>query len=222
MNITHLLFDLDNTLYSQSAKLNEAIAHRMAESVARFFHISIDEAREKRKANLPQFSTTLDWLRANGLTDIEAFFKIVHPENECDDLPFDKNIRKFLSALPFPKSILTNAPREHATRVLEKLQIADLFDSITDIRDAELRGKPHAIAYECALSKCGGTIHDTIFFDDLTKYTRGFQKLGGISVLINESLSPHDVYKNDANDDYSFAIHSIYEIEKLLHFMRDL
>lgn len=216
MNVKRLLFDLDNTLYPRTVKLNEAIAYRMALSVAKFFHITIDEARARRKANLPRFSTTLDWLRANGLTDIEAFFKTVHPENECADLPFDEHIRPFLKSLPFPKSVLTNAPREHAERVLEKLHIGDLFDSITDIRDADLRGKPHAVAYEKALAKCGGTFSDTVFFDDLVRYTRGFQNLNGTAVLIDESLSEKTFVKNETGRDYAFAAQSIYGIKPIL------
>lgn len=86
MKISHLLFDLDNTLYPSSSQMDAGITRRMLECVAEYFKCDFETAVELRKKNIIHFSTTLEWLRAEGFTDIEAFFAHVHPENEADEL----------------------------------------------------------------------------------------------------------------------------------------
>ena len=83
-----------------------------------------------------------------------------------------------------PMSVLTNAPHEHADTVLGKLGIADLFEAVTDIRDAGFNGKPYPDAYMAALKKVGASVENTLFLDDMQKYTDGWVALGGTAVLI--------------------------------------
>ena len=198
MKYSHLLFDMDNTLYPASSAMNDGITRRMMECVADFFHCDMKKAAELRKERIIHYSTTLEWLRAEGLTDIEGFLAHVHPDNEADELQPQPGLREFLLSLPYPKSVLTNAPHEHADRVLEKLGIADLFEAVTDIRDADFRGKPYPDAYMAALRKVGGggvdgagstggtTVENTLFLDDMVKYTDGWVAMGGTAVLIGD------------------------------------
>jgi putative hydrolase of the HAD superfamily len=191
MFIRHLIFDLDNTLYSSTAAMDTGITSRMLSCVAEFFNISYDEAVILRKQKLPGFSTTLEWLRHEGFTDTEYYFKQVHPENEADELPADPNLRPLLASINISKSILTNSPKEHADRVLTKLNVSDLFTNVCDIRNCGLNGKPYAGAYRKALEICNGTIDDTIFFDDQYKYTDGYEALGGTAVIVGTENGPH-------------------------------
>ena len=186
MKISHLLFDLDNTLYPSSSQMDAGITRRMLECVAEYFKCDFETAVELRKKNIIHFSTTLEWLRAEGFTDIEAFFAHVHPENEADELQHQQGLRDFLISLDYPKSILTNAPMEHAQRVLQKLGISDLFDNITDIRDAKLLGKPYPNSYCAAFEKSGTNLENTLFFDDMQKYTDGWTAMGGTAILIGD------------------------------------
>ena len=191
MIIRHLLFDLDNTLYASTAAMDTGITFRMLSCVAEYFHITYDQAVQLRAQKLPGYSTTLEWLRHEGLSDTERYFAEVHPDNEADELPPDPTLRALLASVDLPKSILTNAPREHADRVLSKLNIADLFDSICDIRDCDLNGKPYPSAYRKALSMCGGSVEDTLFFDDQYKYTDGYTALGGTAVIVGDKNGVH-------------------------------
>lgn len=186
MDVRHLIFDLDNTLYPATAEMDAGIHDRMMECVADFFGVSLEKAAEMKKINIQKFSTTLEWIRHEGFTDVEGFFAKVHPENEVDELKCDEALRPFLESIRIPKIILTNSPREHAERVLAKLNVSDLFDCICDIRDCKLLGKPYADAYRIALKMCGGTIDNTIFLDDMQKYTDGFAAMGGTAVLVGE------------------------------------
>lgn len=187
MKYKHLLFDMDNTLYPSSSAMDKGITRRMLECVADFFHCDIEKAIALRAERIVHYSTTLEWLRAEGLTDIEAFLAHVHPDNEADELPPQPALRDFLISLNMPMSVLTNAPHEHADTVLGKLGIADLFQAVTDIRDAGFNGKPYPDAYMAALKKVGAGIDETLFLDDMQKYTDGWVALGGTAVLIGES-----------------------------------
>ena len=184
MKYKHLLFDMDNTLYPSSSAMDKGITRRMLECVADFFHCDIEKAIALRAERIVHYSTTLEWLRAEGLTDIEAFLAHVHPDNEAEELPPQPGLRDFLLSLNMPMSVLTNAPHEHADTVLGKLGIADLFQAVTDIRDAGFNGKPYPDAYMAALKKVGAGIDDTLFLDDMQKYTDGWVALGGTAVLI--------------------------------------
>ncbi|MBQ5999488.1 MAG: HAD-IA family hydrolase [Treponema sp.] len=228
MQIEHLIFDLDNTLYPASAAMDAGITRRMMECVADFFKVSIEEAAEIRKGKIRNFSTTLEWLRSEGLSDVEGFFAHVHPENEADELEEDEKLRPFLESIKLPKIICTNAPREHAERVLAKLNISDQFDTICDIRDCNLLGKPYSSAFEKALECAGANIDNALFLDDMQKYTDGYQAMGGTAVLIgNKNGKPltadaSSAFKGIApHPGKTFRLASVYQLPELLEKLKD-
>ena len=227
MKYTHLLFDMDNTLYPASSAMDKGITRRMLECVADFFHCTMDEAIALRSERIVHYSTTLEWLRSEGLTDVEDFLAHVHPSNEAKELPPQPGLRDFLISLNMPMSILTNAPHEHADTVLGKLGIADLFEAVTDIRDAGFNGKPYPDSYMAALKKVGATIENTLFLDDMQKYTDGWVALGGTAVLIGspngkplaedaESMKKARASNTTGKTGKTIRMKSIYEIKGIL------
>ena len=160
-----------------------------------------------------------------GLKDIERYLAYIHPESEADELDADENLRPLLTSIDMPKSILTNSPREHAERVLEKLNVADQFESICDIRDCDFKGKPYESAYRRALEKCGHTIGDTLFLDDQRKYIDGYTALGGNAVLVGEADETSDSNTSHGSDfarGRVFRIPDIYALPTLLQQIIDL
>ena len=227
MKYTHLLFDMDNTLYPASSAMDKGITRRMLECVADFFHCNLEKAAELRAERIVHYSTTLEWLRTEGLSDVEGFLAHVHPVNEADELPPQPGLREFLISLDMPMSILTNAPHEHADTVLGKLGIADLFEAVTDIRDADFYGKPYPASYMAALKKVGATLENTLFLDDMQKYTDGWVALGGTAVLIgdengkplsDDAVSMIEARKANTSGKAGKTIHlkSIYEVKDIL------
>lgn len=226
MEIRHLIFDLDDTLYPGNGAMNKGITQRMMQAVADYFKVSYEEGIRLRAENIKNFSTTLEWLMSEGLTDVESYFASVHPKNEADELSPDLDLRPFLESIKIPKIILTNAPSEHAERVLEKLNVRDFFDFICDIRFSGLKGKPYSSAFKNALKAAGGTIEDSLFIDDLVKYTDGWESLGGTAVQVGKKPG-HHLNKNasSANQETplqtrqkgrTFHIDSVYELSDLI------
>ena len=223
MNVEHLIFDLDNTLYPSSGNMDKGITQRMMNFVASFFDVSYEEAVKIRAEHIRDFSTTLEWLRSEGLTDVESYFSAVHPPYEADELEENPSLRPFLESIRIPKIILTNAPSEHAERVLEKLRVRDLFTAVCDIRTSGLLGKPYPQAFRSALKKCGGTIENTLFIDDMKKYTDGFAALGGTAVLtgdkIGHALNPKSnavTKEKPLRQGRTIRIPSVYDLPKLI------
>ena len=194
--IRYVLFDLDNTLYPSAVGMEEDTSRRIAEYSARHLGVSETRAQELRKARLHLYGTTLEWLMTEeGLTDVDAYYAYIHPDGEEENLIPDPEVRKFIETLPVPASVLTNAPKEHADRVLRKLELEGLFEQVFDIRWNNLKGKPAESAFRGVLAAIGTIPEETLFVDDLPQYLDGFIRIGGVGVLMDDfdrhSASPY-------------------------------
>lgn len=211
--ITHLLFDLDNTLYSASNLMEQMISQRMFQFIAEFLAVSFEEAVRFQKLRRRYYGTTLEWLEAeHQLKDRDAYFAAVHPPAEIAELKPDPQLRDFLLSLQMPMTVLTNAPMAHADRVLRFLNIQDIFIGIFDISYHHGKGKPHPEAFTDTLAAVHKTVAETLFLDDCPAYTQGFTQLGGQSVLIDEKKRCTDFSKSSGIP----VLTSIYDLPPLL------
>jgi putative hydrolase of the HAD superfamily len=195
--IQYLLFDLDNTLYSGRYGLEDNVGRRIVAYLASYLRVSPEEAVRQRRENIQIYGTTLEWLVAEkGLTDIEDYYRVIHPEGEADSLSPNPQLRNFLQTLSLPMAILTNSPREHADRVIERLAIGDLFTHIFDIRWNQLKGKPAPEVFYRVLDTLGTKPETTLFIDDMPRYVKGYLEIGGKGLLFDEEDAypdyPHD------------------------------
>jgi putative hydrolase of the HAD superfamily len=185
--IQYVLFDLDNTLYSARYGLEDNVNRRIRLFLADYLGVSPEEAWRQRSARIREFGTTLEWLvTEKGFTGVEEYFARIHPEDEADGLPPDPALRDILEALPLPRAILTNSPREHADRIINKLGLSGLFTHIFDIRGNNFRGKPNPGAYLRALEVMGAEAAEVLFVDDSPSYVEGCRALGAQGVLLDE------------------------------------
>jgi len=181
------MFDLDNTLYSEKSGMETHVLERINQFVSGYLGWPLAETHERRREGAKRFGTTLEWLvYEKGLKDVEGYFSFVHPEGEEDCLTPEEGFGAFLDSLEYPKIILTNAPMEHARRVLRKLGIEDRFQGLFDIKYNGLVGKPHPKSYLRALEATGLDLATTVFIDDSPKYIKGYLALGGRAILKDE------------------------------------
>ena len=207
--ITHLLFDLDNTLYSARYGLEDNVSCRISNFLVEMLGADLKEVEKIRKELIKSYGTTLEWLIAeHGFTDVESYFKAICPENEAESLPADPNLGDFLDSITLPKAILTNSPREHADRILAKLGISRHFSYIFDIRVNNLKGKPNPQAFFRSLEAMEARIETTLFIDDQPRFVEGFLALGGKGLLLDEF------------DQYSgFQSERINDIREIIRFL---
>ncbi len=204
-----LLFDLDNTLYPSSNPMESEIVGRMNEYTARFLNLSVEEALDRRRAEMPRHGTTLEWLMADyGFDDPEDYLAAVHPEGEEECIDPDPALGDYLRSLPYPKAVFTNSTREHAERVLRRLGFPDVFREVFDIRFNRFKGKPNPAAGLRVCSALGVKPSETLLVDDLPRYVRGYLECGGNGVLLDD--------RNRHPDYDSLRIASLYDLAPLL------
>jgi putative hydrolase of the HAD superfamily len=174
-------------LYSARYRLEDNVYQRIAEFIAAYLGVSPEEGMRQRYEQIGQYGTALEWLRAEkGFMDIEAYYAAIHPPNEADSLPQDPKLRTFLESLHLPLGILTNSPREHADRILDKLGVSDLFTHVFDIRWNQFRGKPAPEAFRRVLEVLGTRPETTLFIDDMPRCVEGYCGIRGKGLLLDE------------------------------------
>jgi putative hydrolase of the HAD superfamily len=193
-SITYLLFDLDETLYPSSSGMVGEISRRMTTYVSRYLKLEEDRAARLRRELSQKHGTTLTGLMTeHSFTDPEAYLKFAHPTDVGRYLHKDPELASALSSIALPKSILTNAPQEHALRILEYLEISHLFERIFDIRINDFRGKPAKEVYHHVLTELGRKASEVLFIDNRIDYLLSFQEIGGKILWVAEAdpkLSP--------------------------------
>jgi putative hydrolase of the HAD superfamily len=163
--ITHWVFDLDNTLYTADAGLLKEIERRICLFVQRELALEYDAAWKVQKDYFHRYGTTLMGLMNRHGTDPERYLSFVN-DVELELAP-DPHLRAGLERLPGRRVVFTSNCGRHAERVLDSLEIAHLFDDIFDMRDTGFAAKPKRAAYDAALRH--GVISTTgaAMFDDL-------------------------------------------------------
>jgi putative hydrolase of the HAD superfamily len=193
MQISYILFDLDDTLYPSSSGLAKAFLERILNFTSSFLGTSREEAERMREEKRKMYGTTLEWLQAEkGLSDPEAYFEAIHPTELADFITPDPALPEMIAALPQGCSILTNSPMEHAQRVSTFLGVHQLMDHIFDLKFNGLKGKPDLKAYQRTLDVIGVPPEEVLFIDDMPHYLQAFKDMGGHVLLVDEKGRHND------------------------------
>ena len=209
--ITHLIFDLDNTLYSVNYGLENKVSERIQNFVSELLNISHEESEETHRSVIKDmgYGTTLEWLMTEkGFTDVDFYYGSIYPENEAETLLFDPELKNFLASIPLPKAVLTNSNKDHAYRILNKLGIAGQFQHVFDITLNNYKGKPHREVFNRVFDIMKAEPGSTLLVDDYPEFIAGYNKTGGKGLLLDEL---------DRYQDLPFSrIKSLYEISGFL------
>jgi len=155
MNYQWLLVDLDETVYPTSNGLWAEIGNRINLYLLEKMHFPPEEISNIRIRLYREYGTTLRGLMALYEINQEDYLNFVHNIPLDHFLQPSPEIKEMLSRYPLRKFIFTNADKNHAIRVLEKLDIIDCFDGIIDIFDIAPFCKPQKEAYHIAMDIAG-------------------------------------------------------------------
>lgn len=185
MPFTTLFFDLDDTLYSPNNGVWAAIRHRIDLYMQERLNIPTTEIPELREDLFRKYGTTLRGLQILWHVDEYDFVNFVH------DVPIDRMIAPdpalgvLLSGYPQRKFIFTNADRNHARRVLNRLGVAGCFEGIVDILEVSPYCKPMPEAFAVALRKTGVTDpRECLFLDDGLNNLAAARALGFYTIRV--------------------------------------
>jgi putative hydrolase of the HAD superfamily len=212
-NIETWIFDLDNTLYSADSGIFQQVEILMGEFVAKHLKVNIKEAKEIQRKYYKEHGTTLRGLMNNHSIDPDTFLNEVHRLDYSIVQP-NYELNKSLKKINGKKYIFTNANKQHADKILEKLKIANLFDGIYDIKMANYIPKPEIQTYEKLIETYNIEPDKTIMFDDIAKNLVPASKKGFTTVWIDVG---HENFSDDIANSKKFLNYQTSVLSNWLH-----
>lgn len=189
MRFSTFFFDLDETIYPQSAGLWEMIGNRITQYMIERLGFSPEEVRGMRDRYFLEYGTTLRGLQANHSVDMNDYLAYVH------DVPLEQYIHpnpdlpRILGNLKAKKYIFTNADANHANRVLNLLGIRSFFTGIIDVHAIAPFCKPMPESFRMALQIAGNPKpQECALLDDQARVTRAAKSIGMYSILVGKQI----------------------------------
>jgi putative hydrolase of the HAD superfamily len=183
--IKHLLFDLDDTLYATSAGLMHEISDRMNEYMIQRLGIPENEVTRIRLDYWERYGTTLRGLYIERHIDAQGFLDYVHDVRIDQYLQADAALDAMLAQLAPRKFIFTNAPSNHARRVLSALGVERHFVEIFDINFIAYESKPTISGYHKVLAALAVAGEECLMIDDSARNLAPAKALGMRTVWLD-------------------------------------
>lgn len=183
------VFDLDNTLYSPSARLFDQIEARVTDWVMQKLRVTEAEADRLRSEYWHQYGATLSGLMLRHSVDPHDYLAHVH-DISLSALTPDAALAAAIQALPGRKLVFTNGSRRHAERVTEARGLSGVFDGLYGIEDAGFRPKPERAAFDEIVTLAGINPAQAAMFEDDPRNLRAPHELGMACILVGTQAEP--------------------------------
>ena len=184
-HVTTWVFDMDDTLYPREQGLMTLVQARINAYVVEAVGLEPEEARVLQRQFLDEHGTTLAGLMANYTIEPEHFLKIVH-DVPLDGLEPSPRLAEQLMRLPGRKIVFTNGACDYAHRVLDRVGIADCFEGVFAIEDADLTPKPAPSTFRRVIERFGFEPRSAAFFEDTPKNLEPAKAMGMATILIGD------------------------------------
>jgi putative hydrolase of the HAD superfamily len=183
-HIRYWIFDLDNSLYPASANLFQLIDMRMGEFIQQLLSCDPEEARRVQKRHFHEHGTTLAGLIASHGVDPNEFLAYVH-DIDLARISADPALVRAIDRLPGRKFVFTNGDAAYASRVLEKLGLANLWDGLHDIHAMGYVPKPNPAAYSAMCERWQIEPAHALFVEDMARNLVPAKALGMTTVWVD-------------------------------------
>ena len=191
-HIRSWIFDLDDTLYPPESQFMRLIQGRINDYVVRTSGLPADEALVVQKGYLRDYGTSLAGLMAHHRIDPHDFLAEVH-DVPLDVLTPDPGLRAALERLDGPRIVFTNGSTAHARRVIERLELVDLFDGLFSLEDADLIPKPDPRTFARMTERFGIAPASAAFFEDTVRNLEPARAIGMTTVLVGARAVDNDM-----------------------------
>jgi len=211
------IFDLDNTLYDINLGVFKKISKRMTKFIINELELDEDKAKTLQKEMFLKYGLTLRGLIVEKKINPDRFLNYVH-DVDHPELERDNELISLLKNLNGKKYIYTNAPYNHAKKILNVLGAFDLFDDILDIKKTDYIPKPDLTSFEIMQRKFGisfKNVKKSIFIEDTVKNLKPAKQIGMSTVWIENKLNCEEFKK-----DFSFVDYSFKNVKSFLKFVK--
>ena len=209
------IFDLDNTLYSADSGIFQQVHKLMGEFISKNLKMDMVEAKKLQSKYYKQHGTTLRGLMDNHGIEPDYFLDEVHKLDYSIVGP-DEILNKELEKIQGRKIIYTNANKKHVVDVLERINLANFFDEIFDIKMANYIPKPEIRPYEQIVDIFNINPSSSAMFDDIAKNLVPAKKVGFTPVWVDAG------YENFSDDIQASKDYLDYSTRNLSSFLKDI
>ena len=209
------IFDLDNTLYSADSGIFQQVHKLMGEFISKNLKMDMVEAKKLQSKYYKQHGTTLSGLMENHGVEPDYFLDEVHKLDYSIVGP-DEILNKELEKIQGRKIIYTNANKKHVVDVLERINLANFFDEIFDIKMANYIPKPEIRPYEQIIDIFNINPSSSAMFDDIAKNLVPAKKVGFTPVWVDAG------YENFSDDIQASKDYLDYSTRNLSSFLKDI
>jgi putative hydrolase of the HAD superfamily len=192
------IFDLDNTLYSETCNLFGQVEVRIKSFVAEFLNLELEAAFKVQKQYFRDYGTTLRGLMECHDVDPVVYLDHVH-DIDLDVVPPNPDLNKALQALPGRKIIFTNADLGHAERVMERLGVSHHFEAVFDIVACDYVPKPDPAVYQALVDQYDLEPQRTVMVEDMARNLKPAADMGMTTVWVR---SNNDWGREGSDGDY--------------------
>lgn len=179
------VFDMDDTLYPREQGLMTLVQARINAYVVEAVGLEPEEARVLQRQFLDEHGTTLAGLMANYTIEPEHFLRVVH-DVPLDGLEPNPRLAEQLRRLPGRRIVFTNGARDYARRVLNRVGIADCFEAVFAIEDADLTPKPAPSTFRRVIERFAFEPRSAAFFEDTPRNLEPAKAMGMATILIGD------------------------------------
>ena len=198
----HWLIDLDDTLYPAESGLFSHVSRRITARIARTLDLPLDEAKALQRRLWRTYGTSLRGLIVEHGVDPEPFLEDVHDVAIESILCADPALQDALARLPGRLHVFTNASSEYAHRILARLGVDAMFESVFDIRHGDYVPKPDPHPYRRALEALGVPGSQVAMVDDSPQNLAAARRFGMWTVWLR---SPHSIAGGSAGNTVALA-----------------
>ena len=209
------IFDLDNTLYSADSGIFQQVHKLMGEFISKNLNMEMPEAKKLQAKYYKQHGTTLRGLMDNHGIDPDYFLDEVH-RLDYSIVSSNEILNQELQKLEGRKIIYTNANNKHAIDVLDRIDLANFFDEIFDIKMANYIPKPEIKPYEQMIDLFSIDPESSAMFDDIAKNLVPAKKVNFTSVWIDAG------YENFSDDIEAAKEFLDFQTTDLSLFLKDV
>jgi len=202
-DIRYWIFDLDNTLYPSESNLFSKIDERMKKFIMKNLSLDHEQAYRLQKKYYLDYGTTLNGLMLNHSINPINFLDYVHNIN-IDNIEPNFKLNNALKKLKGTKYVYTNGSKNHAIRVLKKLNIFEHFNDIFDIESANFIPKPKIESLHKLINNYQIEPIKAAFFEDIARNLINPKKNGFKTVLV----------LNKSHSDIKNKLFSLKEVER--------
>ena len=183
------IFDLDDTLHNASTHIFPVMNQTMTQYI--MDHLNLDEsaAHNLRKHYWRVYGATLKGLVRHHNTNPNHFLEETHQLENLHDMVIQvKRLRHMLENLDGRKLVFTNAPRSYALRVLEILDIEDVFELVFSVESTKFHAKPSVRGFQQLLRTLKAKPSDCIMLEDNLPALMTAKRLGMKTIWVSKKL----------------------------------